>query len=79
MQPKQEERISTDTKAEMDPQNETDLKIAWRYKDVKGKISLDNNESCPKTGKKQKKIIPEIEVLGTVLGTCGTPGPKLGN
>ena len=62
MQPKQEERMSTDTKAEMDPQNETDLKIAWRYKDVKGKISLDDNESCPKTGKKQK-INPEIEVL----------------
>ena len=54
--------MSTDTKAEMDPQNETDLKIAWRYKDVKGKISLDDNESCPKTGKKQK-INPEIEVL----------------
>jgi len=51
MQPKQEERMSTDTKAEMDPQNETDLKIAWRYKDVKGKISLDDNESCPKTVK----------------------------
>ena len=53
--------MSTDSKAEKEPQTETDLKIAWRYKDVRGKTSLDDNESCPKIGKKPK-INPEISV-----------------
>jgi len=45
---KHEQQMSTDTNAEKEPQTETDLKIAWRYKDVRGKTSLDDNESCPK-------------------------------